>query len=169
MAYRALFIGTVLAVWAAIAPAQSSWDRYEPGTLRNIIALHDSAVRALGVPNHPHWFISAKDFATRAHVIYSGESRPIDPLRTQIIRYWLRSAGLDTTKVQTFQREFLVHEGDLQLWLLVQKQVAEFFPKELRPGQVITLYVMWLGAYYDGGDITWGFVVNEFDADTTAR
>jgi len=81
----------------------------------------------------------------------------------------LRSAGLDTTKVQTFQREFLVHEGDLQLWLPVQKQVAEFFPKELRPGQVITLYVMWLGAYYDGGDITWGFVVNEFDSDTTAR
>jgi hypothetical protein len=68
-----------------------------------------------------------------------------------------------------FSREYLFQEGQQEFWLPVQDKVASFFPRELHPGRTVTLYVAWLGAYYAGGDITWAFVVNEFDADTGAR
>ena len=145
------------------AAAQSSWDRYQPGTLQAIIQLHDSSVRAIGVSNRPNWVVSAKDFATRARVVFGDKSRPTDSLRTQVIRFWLRSAQLDTANVQSFAREYLFREGGQELWIPVQNQVAAFFPKELRQGQVITVYALWLGAHYAGGDITWAFIINEFD------
>jgi hypothetical protein len=38
------------------------------------------------------------------------------------------------------------------------------FPEELRRGQRVSLFVMLLGGYYDAGEITWAFIVNEFKA-----
>ena len=46
---------------------------------------------------------------------------------------------------------------------MVQDTVASFFPRELHPGQSVNVYVSWLGAYYEGRDITWAFIVNEFE------
>jgi hypothetical protein len=32
-------------------------------------------------------------------------------------------------------------------------------------GGLMRLYVVWFGAYYAGEDITWTFIVNEFEAE----
>ena len=68
-----------------------------------------------------------------------------------------------------FRREYLFQEGQTLLWLPVQDTVASYFPRELHTGQEIALYVLWLGAYYAGDDITWAFVVTEFDAGSAKR
>lgn len=142
---------------------QSSWDRYKAGTLASIVALHDSTIRAVW-RGGPGDYYSGDDFPTIASVVYLGASRPIDPLRLEILRGWGKMRMRDTSIVRDFHREYLFQEGKQQMWLAVQDTVASFFPRELHPGQPVKLYVSWLGAYYEGREITWTFIVNEFSA-----
>ena len=150
-------------------PAQSSWARYKPGTLAAIMEQHDSVIRASWNGKNPSEHFSGYDFPTIATVIYEGSARPIDPDRLSIVRSWAKTFKRDSTIAQDFHREYLFREGKQLLWLPVQDTVASFFAKELHPGQSVKLYVMWLGAYYAGQGITWAFVVNEFEADTTKQ
>ena len=147
--------------------AQSSWDRYKPGTLAAIMEQHDSVIRASWNGKNPSEHFSGDNFPTVASVIYEGTARPIDPDRLSLVRSWGKTFRRDSTIAQEFHREYLFQEGKQLLWLPVQDTVASFFTKELHPGQRVKLYVMWLGAYYAGRDITWAFVVNEFEADAT--
>jgi hypothetical protein len=153
------------------ADCQSHWDRYKAGTLTAIIRAQgpiilesESLVASKSSPKHPGYHYSGDDYPTRAVVIYRGDSRPIDPNRREILRGWGLALRRDTTVADNFSREYLFQEGDQALWLPVQDTVASYFPKELKPGQVVTLYAMFLGAYYAGKEITWTFIVNEFDA-----
>jgi hypothetical protein len=142
--------------------AQSSWDRYKPGTLAAIIDGHDSTIRATW-RGRPSSYFSGNDFPTIARVVYVGSSRPIDPNRLDVLRGWGKMRS-DTSIVQEVHREYLFEEGKHRMWLMVQDTVASFFPRELHPGQSVNVYVSWLGAYYEGRDITWAFIVNEFEA-----
>jgi hypothetical protein len=99
------------------------------------------------------------------HVVYRGDSRPLSPLRVDIVKHWGLAFRKDSTIVKDFHREYLFQEGKNLLWLPVQDTVASFFPRELHPGQGVTLYVVWFGAYYAGEDISWAFIVNEFTAE----
>ena len=74
----------------------------------------------------------------------------------------------DSSIAADFHREYLFQEGEKLLWLPVQDTVATFFPKELRRGQPVSLYVMLIGGYYADGVITWAFIVNEFKAEPVA-
>jgi hypothetical protein len=153
------------------AGGQSHWDRYKVGTLTAIIRAqgpiilaNESLVPTKSSPKHPGYHYSGDDYPTRAVVVYKGDSRPIDPNRREILRRWGLALRRDTTVADNFTREYLFQEGDQALWLPVQDTVASYFPKELKPGQVVTLYAMFVGAYYAGKEITWTFIVNEFDA-----
>lgn len=146
-----------------IAWAQSTWDRYQPGTLSAVIKAQDSTIRAevAGAKNASFHF-SGDQFPTRARVIYKGESRPVDSMRLEVVRRWGLAFHRDSSIASDFHREYLFQEGRELLWLPVQDTVASFFARELKPGQPVTLYVMWLGAYYREGTILWAFIVNEF-------
>ena len=48
------FLGAlVLGVPIGTAHAQSNWGRYKPGTIAAVMQMHDSAIRADHVANHP--------------------------------------------------------------------------------------------------------------------
>ena len=150
-------------------PAQGNWGRYRPGTITAIVELHDSTIRATPTNLLPTWVLPGNQFPTRAQVTYRGDSHPIDSTRREIVRRWGLSYLRDSSIAATYHREYLFQEGRYALWLPVQDKVASFFPRELQSGQTVTLYVLWLGAHYAGGDVTWAFVVTEFDTDTTKR
>jgi len=149
--------------------AQSNWDRYRPGTITAVMDLHDSTIRATPANMLPTWVLPGNQFPTRAQVTYRGDSHPVDSTRREVVRRWGLSYLRDSSIAGPYHREYLFQEGEHLLWLPVQDKVASFFPRELHPGQTVALYVLWLGAHYAGGDITWAFVVTEFDADTTQR
>jgi hypothetical protein len=149
--------------------AQGNWDRYRPGTITAIVELHDSTIRATPSNLLPTWVLPGNQFPTRAQVTYRGDSHPIDSTRREIVRRWGLSYLRDSSIAATYHREYLFQEGEHAFWLPVQDKVASFFPRELQSGKTVTLYVLWLGAHYAGGDITWAFVVTEFDAGTTKR
>src|SRR5258706_706605 len=149
----------------ATAHAQSNWGRYKPGTIAAVMQLHDSTIRAEHVPNHPGFIISGDDFPTLARVVFRGDSRPVNPRRIDIVRRWGLAILRDSSIVKDFHREYLFQEGERLLWLPVQDTVASYFARVLHTGQTMALYVSWFGAYYEGGDIIWTFVVNDFKSD----
>jgi hypothetical protein len=149
---------------ATIAQAQSTWDRYTPGTIAAIMQQHDSTIRADHDPKLPSLVVSGKSFPTLARVTYCGNSRPLNSKRVEVLRHWGLAFHRDSSIVLDFDREYLFQEGKGLLWLPVQDTVASFFARELKPGQLVSLYVVWVGAHYAGEDITWTFLVNEFKA-----
>jgi len=163
----ALFSALVLGAPFATAHAQINYARYKAGTIAAVMELHDSTIRADHIRDgsHPGRIISGDDFPTMTRVIYRGDSRPLSPMRVDIVKHWGLAFRKDSTIVKNFHREYLFQEGKNLLWLPVQDTVASFFPRELHPGQAVTLYVVWFGAYYAGEDITWAFIVNEFTAE----
>src|ERR1700681_2292641 len=161
----ALFGALVLGAPTASAHAQVNWARYEPGTIAAVMQLHDSTIRADHVANHPGFIISGDDFPTLTRVIFRGDSRPLSPRRVDIVKEWGLTFRKDSTIVKNFHREYLFQEGKQLLWLPVQDTVASYFARELHPGQTVSLYVVWFGAYYAGDDITWTFIVNDFKAE----
>ena len=166
----AFFLGLLL-VGAPIdiGRAQSTWDRYKPGTIRGVIQQNDSSIRANSPGKLPSWVVTGNQFPTVARVVYRGDSRPVDSIRAEIVRRWGVSFLRDSSMARRFRREYLFQEDQTLLWLPVQDTVASYFPRELHTGQEIALYVLWLGAYYAGDDITWAFVVTEFDAGSAKR
>jgi len=76
-------------------------------------------------------------FPTRAVVTYTGDSRPIDSIRREIIRRWALSFLRDSSIAGLYSREYLFKEGDTAFWLPVQDKVASFFPRELQHGRPV--------------------------------
>lgn len=174
---RALSTAVATAVVLVALPtsatqAQSSWERYKPGTLAAAIRDGDSTIRnavtekrASGIiDDRPSQHFMGDYYSIRANVTFRGESRPIDSVRRGLIAEWGLTYMRDSSIASDFHREYLFQEGEQLLWLPVQDRVASFFPKELRPGQRLSIYAMLLGGYYDKGRITWAFIVNEFRA-----
>lgn len=156
----------LLLVTGAPSGAQTlrGWEHYQPGTIGAVIEEQGSVIRA-DTAHVPGFVMSGKRFPTLARVTYCGNSRPIEKVRRGVLRWWGLTFHRDTSIVLDFRREYLFKEGNQLLWLPVQDTVASFFTRELKPGQQVSLYVSWAGAYHAGGkDITWAFLVNEFQA-----
>lgn len=154
--------GVVLLMAPSVpASAQSKWDRYQPGTIEEVIAQHEGLVRS-AYSGVEMWSVTPNNFPRRARVQYLGDSRPTDPRRRALIELWVKTTGRSPAIAELFEREYLFREGERELWLPVQAQVAGFFPAELEPGGMVTLMVIWIGSHYVGEEITWAFLVNEF-------
>ena len=160
---RAGIVCAVLMTSMAAGVTAQNWDAYRPGRLATVIEQHDSAMRA-DFEGAPVWSVSGASFPTRATVEYVGDHRAINPLRRELIRRWAVFIGQPESIAEVFEQEYLFREDGHELWLPVQREVASFFPAELQPGGRVTLFVAWVGAHYAGDEITWTFIVNEFDA-----
>lgn len=66
--------------------------------------------------------------------------------------------------VDLFETELLFKENGVEYWLPVQKQVIPYFAQELKKGDQVTLFLIWIGAYKNAGSWDWVFLVNEFEA-----
>src|SRR2546428_13094407 len=166
----ALFLGPIL-VGAPIdmGQAQSTWDRYKPGTISGVIQQNDSTIRANSVGKLPTWVVTGNQFPTLTRVVYRGDRRPVDSIRAEIVRRWGVSFLRDSSMARRFRREYLFQEGQTLLWLPVQDTVASYFPRELHTGQEIALYVLWLGAHYPGPDPPGASLVTQFVSRSPTR
>src|SRR2546428_6319929 len=83
----ALFLGPIL-VGAPIhtGQAQSTWDRYKPGTISGVIHQNDSTIRANSVGNLPTWVVTGNQFPTLTRVVYRRDWRPVHSIRADIVR-----------------------------------------------------------------------------------
>jgi hypothetical protein len=154
----------VIAVPLRASSAQTNWGRYKPGSISAIMEAHDPTLPRSSQKGRENVMVSGDDFPTIADVLYRGQSRPLTLRRAEVLREWSMTFMRDTSALNDFHREYLFQEGERLLWLPVQDTVASFFAKELKTGQPVYLYVIFLGAQWTNDDVVWGFAVNEFKA-----
>lgn len=106
--------------------------------------------------------IDAKPFYSAVRIRYTGKSRPLADEKKNLLKLWQETLQMDPRVLNTLDNEYLFKECDKEYWIPVQKQVAGYFPKELRAGDTITLYLMLVGGVK--GPTSWDvvFVVNEY-------
>ncbi len=89
--------------------------------------------------------IHAKPFYSAIRVKYVGTSRPVSTDKKNLFKLWQGSIGYDPKVLTLLENEYLFKECDKEYWIPVQKQVAAYFPKEMKEGDMITLYLMAVG------------------------
>src|SRR5262245_48894292 len=151
----------LLTLTTVSANAQDDWGKYEPRTLNQIIEEHSKA--AVDEKAQIHLLFSAELFPSRVKVTYTGEVRKISATRKQFIADWAKTRQLSKDLVALFDEELLFKEGKVEYWLPVQQQVIPYFQKELKVGDSVELYLIWIGARRELGVTDWIFLVNEFE------
>jgi hypothetical protein len=160
-----LSISWVLLMLApALAQAQDGWDKYQSRTLGQIIKQHSAAVDDKA---RIHLLFTADVFPSRVKVTYTGELRSISSVRKEFIANWAKTRKVGEELVDLFQEELLFREGTTEYWLPVQKQVVPYFKQELKIGDQVELYLIWIGARREFGVADWIFLVNEFEHGET--
>jgi len=153
----------LLTLPAALAETQDDWARYQSRTLSQIIKQHSKAV--VDEKARIHLFFTADVFPSKVNVTYTGEVRTISSIRKEFIAAWAKTRTVHEEVVALFDEELLFKEGKTEYWLPVQRQVIPYFKEELKPGDSVELYLIWIGARRQFGVTDWIFLVNEFQKD----
>ncbi len=162
MRCRCLLPAIALLLSSTPIKAQSSWDRYRPGTLSAVAAhVQTDLVQALDTTGIGH-VLAESDYATRASVVYAGEWRPITPENRDVIESFASATGLGAQVIAYFQEEALFEEGGQRLWLPIQAPVAARLRTQQAPGASLTVFTMWVGALQFGPRLSSVFIVNHF-------
>jgi hypothetical protein len=146
----------------------SPWEKYKFRTLSEIIKLNEAGLaQGKELPKlADQWdFISADLFHSQARVTFAGASRPISTIHQELIKHWGTSLRIDQKTLDLYENEYLFKECEKEFWIPVQKQVSEFFPKELKPNDMITLFVIHVGGRKEKNikEFDWLFLSTEFE------
>jgi hypothetical protein len=159
---------TVLAVAVAgVASAEndgSTWDRYEKGTLISVV----KKVSGIG-DEHSDGLSAAlaSDYPTKARLQYTGEIRPIPTPKKGSIDICMKASGVSADAPALFQSEVRFKEGNTAYWIPVQNQLIPAFRHELKPGQMVDVYVILIGLIHHGPKrFECLFLANDFAAVT---
>ena len=142
------------------------WEQYKARTLGEIIKQNVDEVAGRDAPARDKVSVvfPGDPLPSRVRVTYTGTTRKIPPAHKAHIDEWAKSFGLKPELIASFEDEVLFLECSTEHWLPVQKQVLPFFEKELKKGDMVTLYTAFTGGRKVDGAWNWIFVVNEFQA-----
>jgi hypothetical protein len=148
------------------ASGSSSWERYAPRTLAEIVEETASFLDA-GSSDQTAMYLEVDpqyQFPSQVSVIYTGEFRDTSLQRLGLIGIWAGSTGVGTAEglMDIFAQEMLVTEGESEYWLPVQTQLIPYMEDELTAGDEVTLFILWLGAIMQSGEIDRVYLVNNF-------
>jgi hypothetical protein len=98
-------------------------------------------------------FSARHQIASRAQVIYTGDSRPLKADDHAFMQFYLRTLHprLDPTM---YRRELRLLENGSEHWVPVQEPLRENFTEELAPGDTVVVFVLYHGAYTTAADTT---------------
>lgn len=122
-----------------------------------------NALRNTGADVARFKFLDHGGHRWRVSVIYTGRSRPLMNSEANFVREWLKSEQIEFPSEQLASCYFFT-DGGKEYCLPVQAPVASFFERELKPGDHIDLFILDIGAIFDGKDWDWLPVVEEFKA-----
>lgn len=136
------------------------YSKYRPRTLAELSELNSPAP----VKDEKKLvYISGNWFYSEVRMRYLGTSRPLTVATKEILSHWKTSFQIPDQTVALFKNEFLFRECDRDVWLPVQEQVSSYFAKELKPGDMVTLYLFLAGGIRTNGKMELLFLVNEFE------
>ena len=101
--------------------------------------------------------VITRDIPIRPRVTYSGEFRDLPEDGRRLIAAWAASFNVPVAP-QAFPQELKVVEAEREYWVPVQEVLVPAMKRELRRGEKIELFVIYIGQV-NGRHI---FLVNEF-------
>ncbi len=157
-----LIVFTVFISSVAAAAAQNFPNHlYDPRTITEFNEIH-SGVKDLNTADGKHMMISAKPFYSAIRVEYTGKSRKISDEKLTLFKIWQESLNINADVLKRLDNEYLFKDCEGEYWIPVQNQLAEFFPKELKAGDLLTIYTMAVGGVRPGDKWEFVFLTNEF-------
>lgn len=151
------------------ADGDSSWmNNYKPGSLKDLATTQLQAllktpnVSLKGSDGKPFADFSYNSYPTRAKVMFTGESRKTLASTLTLIELWLTTIGRSKEEAKLFETEYKFTEDGVDHWLPVQSTLIEHFPKKIKKGDEIMIYVAWMGIKYDKEVPRSLTIVNEF-------
>ncbi len=159
-----VLLGSCLAIYAQ---DDFPYDKYLPRTLAEIGELNVALQNAspAGKDLKMGGLIFDADFLySHARVKFMNKSRPISADRKELMGLWQKTFSIDEKNMALFENEYLFKECNTEYWIPVQKQVAGYFAKELKEGDMLTLYFLRAsGKRAKGSEVwDWIYLVNEF-------
>ncbi|MCB1025421.1 MAG: hypothetical protein KDB79_13580 [Acidobacteria bacterium] len=160
--FKLLLILTIaILVRTAFSQDDFPYHVYDPRTLAEFDEIH-SGVKDIETDKTTQIMVSAKPFYSAIRVEYVGRSRAISKERLGLFKIWQEALNINSDVITRLDKEYLFRECDREYWIPVQKQVAAFFPRELKDGDNITLYLMAVGGVKPAEDWELLFLANEF-------
>ena len=161
-----LFVGAFTVT--AAAQGDFPYEKYKQRTLAELIADGSNLpVKSDGnkVLPRPDFVFDADFNFSRVRVRFMDRSRPISVESKELLSFWQKSFAIDQEVIDLYQDEYLFKECDTEYWIPVQKQVSSYFPKELKPGDMITLFLLRSAGkkLKDGKSYSFLFLSTEFD------
>ena len=89
--------------------------------------------------------LHGQPFYSAVRMKYTGQSKLLSAEKKNLFKLWQETLQYDKKVLSLLESEYLFKECDKEYWIPVQKQVAAYFPKELKEGDTITLYLMAVG------------------------
>jgi len=109
-------------------------------------------------------FIGApQQFKFAVKAVYTGHIRKIVGGRSALIANWGRAMGTPEF-TSRFENEIQVSADGLTVWLPIQESLMNEFSQEAKPGALLDLWMMYIGAARQDRV----FLVNDFEASSNA-
>lgn len=148
------------------APAWSQgedhWGEYKCRTLQSIIDMHRDDIGRLNSKKKA-MLLTGDSFRSQVELIYLGQSRAIPAPKNVLVDNWRKMFREDAPPPDAFTTEALFKEGDKEHWIAIQKPLVDVLAKEVKKGQTVKAYVIWVGAIKAGRQWEWLFAMNGFD------
>jgi hypothetical protein len=158
----------MICIFALLAGA-SAWNQsedhlegYKCRTLQSIIDMHRGDIRSLNSKKKA-MLLTGDSFPSQVALIYLGQSRAIPAPKDVLVDYWRKMFKEDAPPPDAFTTEALFKEGDKEHWIAIQKSLVDVLAKEVKKGQTLKAYVIWVGAIKAGKQWEWLFAMNGFD------
>jgi hypothetical protein len=155
----ALAAGLALATAAVAQPPQTLDLFFAPATFPQLGS--ELAAAAAKTPAPAPYFEESDHSRRKVTASFTGQSRPLDKTEAGFIQAYADHMH-KPQYAKPYERAYLFQEGGKDYWLPVQAPVADFFAKELKPGDQVRLYLLQSGGARPSGAWQWIYLVEEF-------
>ncbi len=135
---------------------EPNWERYVPNSIKGVLDQDQAGLATLRTMDI---YIAAGGVSFRPRVTYGGDIRATDPATMSLVADWLKSMGSNLDPGM-YSKSIRVTEEGTNYWLPTQAKVVEAMQQEVKPGEVIDLFAVWIGAEDKGK--TKAFLVNDY-------
>lgn len=126
----------------------SLWEAYKVRSLQELLDLVQQALEPLAGEQR---YLNGKDWLlSQVKLTYTGENQDIPPERLAFIQAWFETEQSNLLTEQQnglFWKEVRFTDGERELWLPVQRNVLPRLLEKVKPGEQVTVFTWWIGAW----------------------
>lgn len=166
--FSTLLLISVFTIIAQTAYSQGfPYHLYDTRTMAELAELNSVAEKTQ-VIGKTQIAISAEPFYSAVRLEYAGESRKLSERKLGFYKIWaaslnVKSSNTNYNVLDIIKTEYLFKECGKEYWITVQTPAANDFPKDMKKGDRITLYMMVVGGMkFDKEDWDYMYLTNSF-------